>query len=397
MQNLQECKKFAEMLRKRSKMSKKLQHYIGIFASSDGDCLLQAQIPFCQDSATFFQKVAALPSLKPGTAVETRKTGKSIYNPLVFGSTVAKIKVLKIFNSNAKPLLIDMIGADLLGKKLPPCILKSGDDMRQDTACLFAFDFMNLIWNEHKIEYHGIQVRAFVYLCSAISSSVGMIQPVQHTIALSAFQPGMLNRNKDKDKHFLHRMVASTAGSFVAAYVLGVRDRHNDNILIRDDGTVLHIDFGYILGSKIFLDTSKFALTDSLRTEIGTHWEAFVELAVECFAALRKSHVTLIEFAVLVFAKCCQRFDEDTKTWIASPSSDEVRSYFRQSLFLDTQNDLDAENKFRQAVLKAPASLKTKLKNTVHGFATGLHKLKSRSQTNSEASSSANSSSIVLN
>lgn len=48
---------------------------------------------------------------------------------------------------------------------------------------------------------------------------------------------------------------ASTTAYLTACYALGVRDGHDDNIMLREDGSLFRVDFGFVFGATPEIDT----------------------------------------------------------------------------------------------------------------------------------------------
>ena len=91
-------------------------------------------------------------------------------------------------------------------------------------------------------------------------------------------------------------------------YLLQVKDRHNANILIDEEGHIIHIDFGYILGQSpgfnINFENAPFKLTSDYMDLMGgvnsPSFQLFQDLFFKGFLALQK-HVDLLTSVLQVF------------------------------------------------------------------------------------------------
>lgn len=83
------------------------------------------------------------------------------------------------------------------------------------------------------------------------------------------------------------------AGYCVITYLLGVGDRHLDNLLLAPDGRFFHVDFGYILGRdpKPFPPPVKICkeMVDAMGGPSSMYYMRFKKLCHTAFACLRKN------------------------------------------------------------------------------------------------------------
>jgi len=284
---------------------------------------------------------------------------QNIYDPVnPTNGVISQIRVIKVMTSKTQPLLLELYTKrkGKTEKLSSTMLLKYGDDMRQDAAVMHIFQMMNYMWsNENLANFRGSQVEALTYQVLPIDEKTGIIECVQDVKTLQFISD--YKEDFEGNDEILNRLCATAAGSYIASYVLGVQDRHWDNVLIKSDGTTFHIDFGFCLGSKPGFDAKKLAITKDLYSMIGEdRWEEFVELCVSCFRTIRRHSTKLMNYMKLIFSNQYE------------PSF--IETFLDSRLNIAVKED-EALDKLRSKILKAPGSWKTWMKNTIHGMKTG--------------------------
>lgn len=214
------------------------------------------------------------------------------------------------FNSNAVPLKLSFQNVDPLGENIR-VIFKCGDDLRQDMLTLQMIRIMNKIWVQE-----GLDMRMVIFRCFSTGRGRGMVEMIPNAETLRKIQVehGVTGSFKDRpladwlQKHnpgedeyekAVENFIYSCAGCCVATYVLGICDRHNDNIMLKTTGHMFHIDFGRFLGhaqmfGNIKRDRAPFVFTSDMAYVINggdkpsSRFHDFVDLCCQAYNFIRK-------------------------------------------------------------------------------------------------------------
>ncbi|XP_069763558.1 phosphatidylinositol 3-kinase C2 domain-containing subunit gamma-like isoform X2 [Narcine bancroftii] len=234
------------------------------------------------------------------------------------------VSACSYFTSNAVPLKLSFINADPLGKNIN-VIFKSGDDLRQDMLVLQMVKLMDRMWCQE-----GLSMSMIIYRCISTGRGRGMVEiiPGATTLAKIHMKHGMTgpfkestllkwfqehNPTEELHNKAMENFVRSCAGWCVATFVLGVCDRHNDNIMVRTTGHMFHIDFGKFLGhaqmiGSVKRDRAPFIFTAEMEHFIteggknGVRFQTFVDLSCQAYNIIRQHTQLLMNLLELMLS-----------------------------------------------------------------------------------------------
>ena len=206
-------------------------------------------------------------------------------------------------NSYSKPIIYTVSGYKGKGvctkiQKLKVMVKK--ENVWRDILVLNCIRIMDSILKEEE----NLNLFLTYYIVLPININTGLIEIVTKSKTLAEITDmkfTILNYILEKNPNLTieqlrKRFTYSCAGYCVISFLLGIGDRHLDNIMLTDDGYLFHIDFSFLMGKKAKFLAPEIKLTpdmiDAMGGEQSSYYKEFQEICSKAYNCLRR-HTSL--------------------------------------------------------------------------------------------------------
>eukprot|EP01091_Cochliopodium_minus_P009002 TRINITY_DN2134_c2_g1_i2.p1 TRINITY_DN2134_c2_g1~~TRINITY_DN2134_c2_g1_i2.p1 ORF type:complete len:1422 (+),score=367.59 TRINITY_DN2134_c2_g1_i2:21-4286(+) len=290
------------------------------------------------------------------------------------------IKKCKWLDSVTVPLWLGFKNVDPVAPTIY-VIFKDGDDLRQDVLTLQMLNIMDKLWKQNDCHLYLTS-----YKCVATGEDCGFIEVVLNSKTTADIQRSAggasavfkktpiktwLSEKNPKEKDYeeaVQNFMVSLAGYCVATYVLGIGDRHNDNIMVSNSGFLFHIDFAHFLGNimkfaGIKRETAPFVLTPEFayvitggkeKPEKSSSFQKFINHTTSAYNILRQNANIFISLFLLMLS-----------TGIPELSTVEDLDYLKESFSVGS-SDEESVKFFSGLVYESLNTKTTQLNNFFH-------------------------------
>lgn len=190
---------------------------------------------------------------------------------------------------------------------LKPC------DIRKEQAIINIIRVMR----QMLLDDEGLDLPIVDYNIRPTSESEGLVEMVPNCTSLEDLRAGQVdilpwiveqNEHSTETAGALReRFLQSCAAYCVMSYLLGIGDRNLHNLLLRSDGSLFHIDFGFVLGQDPKpLETPKMRITTEMLAALGGQdsqaYQRFRELCSRIYNCIRR-HINLFVVMLRLFVE----------------------------------------------------------------------------------------------
>ncbi|KFY01226.1 hypothetical protein V490_01002, partial [Pseudogymnoascus sp. VKM F-3557] len=207
-------------------------------------------------------------------------------------------------------------------------IVKTGDDLRQEAFAVQLIQVCDKIWQDAGTPVWVKRMRILVTgessgLIETITNGVSL-HSIKRSLTLATIEAGNNPRGRiatlrdhfvkafgdpegEQYKAAVTAFKRSLAAYSIISYVLQLKDRHNGNVLVDNEGHIVHIDFGFMLSNSpgsVGFEAAPFKLTQDYVDVLGgvnsAEFQDYKALCKQAFQALRRSADNIIDLVSLM-------------------------------------------------------------------------------------------------
>ena len=232
----------------------------------------------------------------------------NLQNPIIYplnpSYNIIKINKKTILNSNTRPVLID---ADIMNNnnneiKNIKFIIKKDKSLRKEQIISCLIEVLQYKLSVYKFQDELDNFEAVpTYQILMLTKDIGLIEYIEDSITLRminqngyTLQNYILNRNLNETLDIIKtRFMHSLSISSCISYIIGLGDRHLDNIMINKKGQIFHIDYAYIMENPLttLFDMPQIKVTNDIIDFLGgpqsVFYNDFKKMVVKIYNILR--------------------------------------------------------------------------------------------------------------
>ena len=282
------------------------------------------------------------------------KINEHLYIPINLHKQIISIdsKNIKVLQSKTKPILIPCTYIENNNKKTYKFMIKP-EDLRKEYIIMNIIKIIDTILKTelqldlHIITYNILPISekfGFIEFISGASTIYDIKEEKQFSI-----QNFIIEKNPNITADTMRKNFSKSCAAYcVITYLLGIGDRHLENIMITKEGYLFNIDFGYILGLDPKILSPKFRLTSEMIDAMGgpnsKYFHTFKQYCTTAFNCLRK-HVDI--FYILISQLTTIILQNKNKTYDLKY----IKNYINRR-FIPNKPNFNASIEFKYIILK---------------------------------------------
>lgn len=226
--------------------------------------------------------------------------------------TVLKILSRNVINSITKPIVVEveLYSQNINKTIIKKFIIKKDTTLRKEQIISCLIDVIHHKLSSYKyIDDIGFE-NIDTYQIIMLSKDIAVIEFIENSVTLKhindegfTLQNYILNKNKDYTLNNIKtRFYQSLAIASAISYIIGLGDRHLDNIMINNKGQIFHVDYGYIMENpktNIF-DMPHIKVTNDIIDFLGgvnsNYYHDFKKYLVKVYNVIRVNKIILFTY-----------------------------------------------------------------------------------------------------